>query len=248
MLVGPDVEVTALDVLLRGLHAVDAERLDALVGLVVVEGNVGDGTLGGSDLLNDGARRVNLGNRGEVRGDLGALEHGSLPEPASRLMTLMVPAVPPTSDQSVIWPVKMPASCSVVMSSMSTLAFTIGPMPTMHTWLSTRPSSWDSSSTFSSANTSERPIWREPSTMPEMPSPEPPPEMAMTTSGLASWKSPATASTSGWNDVAPPQLMVPERLAPAAALPVEPAVVVWPLQPARPRPATAAMPPAKPRN
>ena len=31
-----------------------------------------------------------------------------VPEPASRWMTWMAPAVPPTSDQSVIWPRKMP--------------------------------------------------------------------------------------------------------------------------------------------
>ena len=33
-----------------------------------------------------------------------------VPEPALRSMTWVLPAVPPTWDQSVIWPVKMPLS------------------------------------------------------------------------------------------------------------------------------------------
>ena len=158
----------------------------------------------------------------------------------------MVPVVPPTSDQSVISPRKMPLSCSVVMSSMSTLAFTIGPMPTMQTWLSTRFSHWSASS-FSSAKTSERPIWTEPSATCERPWPEPPAEMAMETSPLASMKASAAFSTSGWKEVAPEQEMEPASAASAAASPSSVAAVsVVPPQAARP--ATAAVAPKTPMN
>ena len=105
-----------------------------------------------------------------------------VPLPASRWITWMAPAVPPTSSQSVISPMKMPLSCSRVRSSTSTSAWTIGPMPTMATWWSTRPASWSSSS-FASAKTSERPIWTEPSAIWERPWPEPPAEMAIETFG-----------------------------------------------------------------
>ena len=56
-----------------------------------------------------------------------------VPEPALRSMTWILPAVPPTSDQSVMAPVKMPLSCSVVRSSTWTLELTTGPMPTTQT-------------------------------------------------------------------------------------------------------------------
>ncbi len=71
--------------------------------------------------------------------------------------------------------------------------------------------------------------------------------MAMETSGLASMKASAAFSTSGWNEVAPEQEMEPESV--EATSPVESAAVSpVPPQPTRPRPATAATTPERPRN
>ena len=67
----------------------------------------------------------------------------------------------------------------MAMSSTETSGFTIGPMPTTHTRLSLIFSASAGSSTFSSANTSELPIWTAPWTICVMPWPEPPPWMVI---------------------------------------------------------------------
>ncbi len=124
----------------------------------------------------------------------------------------------------------------------------MGPMPTTHTVLSLRAATSKASS-FSSAKTSERPICALPSRTSERPWPEPPPVMAMVTSGFSSSNFLAAASTSGWNEVAPEQFTVPERaLALESELAEESELVselLEPPQPTRPRPARAtAVPPA----
>ena len=134
----------------------------------------------------------------------------------------------------------MPLSCSRVRSSTSTLELTIGPMPTTATVLSTRLTASEASS-FSSAKTSERPIWALPSLTSERPWPEPPPVMATVTSGYSSSNCWAADSTRPWNEVAPEQLTVPETDADAPES-LEPE----PPQPTRPRPATATAAPPKP--
>jgi hypothetical protein len=146
----------------------------------------------------------------------------------------------------------MPLSWSVVRSSTSTLEFTMGPMPTTHTVLSVSALASEASS-FSSAKTSERPICALPSRTSERPWPEPPPVMAMVTSGFSSSNFLAAASTSGWNEVAPEQFTVPERaLALESELAEESELVselLEPPQPTRPRPARAtAVPPASERK
>ena len=85
----------------------------------------------------------------------------------------------------------------------------MGPMPTMHMVLSVSALASEASS-FCSANTSERPICALPSRTSERPWPEPPPVMAMVTSGFSSSNFLAAASTSGWKEVAPEQFTVPE--------------------------------------
>ena len=165
-----------------------------------------------------------------------------VPEPALRSMTWILPAVPPTSDQSVMAPVKMPLSCSVVRSSTSTLELTTGPMPTTQTvWSSSLAAS--AASIFSSAKTSERPIWALPSLTSERPWPDPPPVMAMVTSGYLSSNLCAALSTSVWKEVAPEQLTVPETETVASE------AAELPPQPTRPRPAMATVAaPKAPRN
>ena len=68
--------------------------------------------------------------------------------------------------------------------------------------------------------------------------------MAMETSGLASQKASEAFSTSGWNEVAPEQEIEPVSVEVASS----PEGSVVEPQPARPRPATAATAPVRPRN
>ena len=127
-------------------------------------------------------------------------------------------------------------------------------MPTMQTRLSVIFSTSEAFSTFSSANTSELPIWTAPWTICVMPVPEPPPWTVTWTPGFSSMNSSAAASHSGWSAVEPTAVMEPDSSAEAELealeeLEAEPSDELLPPQPTRPMPATAAvMTPAAPRN
>ena len=69
------------------------------------------------------------------------------------------------------------------MSSTVTSEFTTGPMPTTQTWLSLSFFASSLLESFSSAKTSELPIWTAPWEICVMPWPEPPPWTVIWTSG-----------------------------------------------------------------
>ena len=125
-----------------------------------------------------------------------------VPEPALRLKTTILASSPPRSFQLVIWPEKMPFSCSRDRSSTLTFLDTTGPMPTTATSWSTSLAA-ASASSLVSAKTSELPICTVPSETAVRPLPEPLPEPVMDTSGFSSMNFSAAASTSAGKEEAP---------------------------------------------
>ena len=94
---------------------------------------------------------------------------------------------------------------------MLTSEFTTGPMPTTATLLSVILEMSSLFFSFSSANTSESPIWTEPSAICVMPWPEPPPWTVICTPLFLPMNCSAPASTSGCSAVEPTAVIEPER-------------------------------------
>ena len=169
------------------------------------EVQVGDGVVGAAHLSLNVAGLVELGVALKVDGLVakdGSSKVARVPEPALRLRTTISASSPPTSFQLVIWPEKMPLSCSRDRSSTFTFLETTGPMPTTATSWSTRFLTWSASSLVS-AKTSELPMVTVPAATAVRPLPEPLPEPETETSGLASMNFSAAASTRAWNEEAP---------------------------------------------